>query len=191
MTGKIYNSWRVASYSHTNKKITMWNCECLECNTFYKVDGRNLRQGLTKRCVPCGHLTGHAKQKGQERMKDSENALFRYIKYAYKKSANTRGIENTLNIEDVKGLVLKNCEYCNAAPERVSFPMRNNGVNKINSERSIVRNGIDRVDSNKGYVAGNVVACCTACNMAKMEMSTEQFKAWIVKVATHMGLFKP
>lgn len=35
--------------------------------------------------------------------------------------------------------------------------------------------GIDRVDNSKGYIPENVVPCCTNCNVAKNEMSKNDF----------------
>ena len=35
--------------------------------------------------------------------------------------------------------------------------------------------GLDRVDNNKGYVIGNIVACCTNCNLAKSTLTKEEF----------------
>ena len=36
-------------------------------------------------------------------------------------------------------------------------------------------NGIDRVDSTKGYTKDNVVSCCRSCNMAKAELTVTEF----------------
>lgn len=40
-------------------------------------------------------------------------------------------------------------------------------------------NGIDRVDSMLGYVEGNVVACCSRCNLAKGASTVEEFTIWL------------
>lgn len=58
------------------------------------------------------------------------------------------------------------CYYCGALPE------------KRPSQRgrsSILASGIDRVDNNVGYIADNVVPCCTWCNQAKNSHSAEDF----------------
>lgn len=39
--------------------------------------------------------------------------------------------------------------------------------------------GIDRVDSSKGYVEGNVVSCCTTCNVMKMDTPKDK---WIAQM---------
>jgi hypothetical protein len=46
----------------------------------------------------------------------------------------------------------------------------------------ILYSGIDRKDNNKGYTLENSVSCCTQCNTAKLNFTTEQFMDWIEKV---------
>jgi len=43
-------------------------------------------------------------------------------------------------------------------------------------------NGIDRIDSSKGYTIDNCVSCCTECNYAKHEMSVDEYKSFIQRV---------
>ena len=42
-----------------------------------------------------------------------------------------------------------------------------------------IYNGIDRIDSDKGYKIGNVVSCCKQCNYAKGKQSQPNFIEWI------------
>lgn len=46
------------------------------------------------------------------------------------------------------------------------------------SDTVVNHNGIDRIDSNDGYVQGNVVPCCKYCNMAKMDRTQDEFLKW-------------
>jgi hypothetical protein len=48
-------------------------------------------------------------------------------------------------------------------------------------------NGIDRIDSSKGYVPGNVVPCCTVCNIMKLDHSHAGFIAHIEHILAHCG----
>ena len=43
-------------------------------------------------------------------------------------------------------------------------------------------NGIDRIDSSKGYTVENSVPCCKYCNTAKNTMSVDEFLKWIGRV---------
>lgn len=44
--------------------------------------------------------------------------------------------------------------------------------------------GIDRVDSSKGYVEGNMVPCCTLCNRMKSDLPREVFLTHVERILT-------
>lgn len=46
-------------------------------------------------------------------------------------------------------------------------------------------NGVDRVNSQQGYEAGNVVPCCKHCNKAKLNRTEAEFIAHCQRVAAH------
>lgn len=80
----------------------------------------------------------------------------RYLRKA--DNANRRGVEFTLTFQGYKNLILaKKCRYTGIELTRSSGP----GTAKPTDHT------IDRVDSTRGYVKGNVVACCHAANSAK------------------------
>jgi len=68
-----------------------------------------------------------------------------------------------------------NCFYCNEKPNTYT----RNDPKIINNERLFVRNGIDRIDSTKKHVSGNVVPCCIKCNKIKSNHSVEKFYKWV------------
>lgn len=43
-------------------------------------------------------------------------------------------------------------------------------------------NGIDRIDSSRGYVEGNCVPCCKHCNYAKGNLSIGDFEKWLKRL---------
>lgn len=45
--------------------------------------------------------------------------------------------------------------------------------------------GLDRIDSLKGYEAGNVVPCCKYCNLMKNDLTTKQFFSRIEQIYKH------
>ena len=85
----------------------------------------------------------------------------------YKRAAKYRGIEHTLTEMEMLRLIKLQCSYCGAQPNPL--------------------NGIDRIDNSRGYVEGNVITACSTCNYAKRDMTLEEFKAWILRVATTIG----
>lgn len=43
-------------------------------------------------------------------------------------------------------------------------------------------NGIDRIDSSKGYTIDNCALCCRQCNYLKNNMSQDDFADWILSI---------
>lgn len=68
------------------------------------------------------------------------------------------------NLSDIQvyNLFIADCIYCGA---KSNWPKN--------------RNGIDRVDSKKGYYPANCVTSCLTCNMAKGTKSLKEFMDWI------------
>ena len=50
-----------------------------------------------------------------------------------------------------------------------------------------VSNGIDRVDSSKGYVDGNCLPCCKTCNLMKRTDSFNDFIEHIGRMYRHLS----
>lgn len=46
-------------------------------------------------------------------------------------------------------------------------------------------NGIDRIDSEKGYEKDNCVPCCKHCNYVKGNLSAENFWTWVKRFVKH------
>jgi hypothetical protein len=48
----------------------------------------------------------------------------------------------------------------------------------------LLRNGVDRVDSGRGYTVDNCVPCCKFCNLMKRNYTPEFFLAHTSKITT-------
>ena len=81
---------------------------------------------------------------------------------SYKKSASLRGYFFDLSENQFFHVVNSNCGYCGDKPRMYSD--------------GLVRNGIDRVDNNVGYVHQNIIACCSTCNSMKGTLSYSEFR---------------
>ena len=46
----------------------------------------------------------------------------------------------------------------------------------------MVKRGLDRIDSSKGYILGNVCACCTRCNYLKNDLDLELFQEHCTRI---------
>lgn len=83
-------------------------------------------------------------------------------------SAKSRKLDFLLTKEQYKSFALDVCFYCGKQPSTIC---RSAGLREL----SILKNGIDRIDSNVGYIYDNCVTCCLQCNIAKMDYSYEEF----------------
>lgn len=105
----------------------------------------------------------------------SGNAVLNSIYCSRKSSAKSRGISWNLTREQAFKIFKAPCIYCGASPAQ-----------KYHNSSCVkgveLYNGIDRLNSAKGYEISNCAPCCGDCNTAKMEMSVGQFKEWIERV---------
>lgn len=87
------------------------------------------------------------------------------------RKCNENGRQFSLSYNEFKTLCFSACHYCGAAPEEGAYCRYN--------EIYYRSNGIDRQDSNLGYVPSNVVSCCAWCNRSKGDAD---LKDWLKKV---------
>ena len=121
------------------------------------------------RCTKCGyeHVKAYNKTnwltyKGCNKCQASfEDPELNKIKRAYKSNAKARGLSWELTDEQFLELVTKDCTYCGHSQKY---------------------NGIDRIDSSKGYTINNCVPCCTWCNVMKLNYNESEFLAHIRQI---------
>jgi hypothetical protein len=94
----------------------------------------------------------------------------------YKASAEFRSLEFSLTPKQFDKLIVGCCFYCGEEPqyEAVSF-----------AGNIFKYNGIDRVDSSKGYFKKNCVPCCRICNLMKRATPLHEFIEQIRKIAEY------
>ena len=88
---------------------------------------------------------------------------------AYQTGAKCRELDFRMTKEQFERLVRDPCHYC--------------GISRPNAT-----NGIDRVDSTKGYVSDNIVTCCGPCNLMKKALAHSVFVDKAIKI---MRLWAP
>jgi len=174
LTGKVFGKLSVISVSSKrgNKKQVYWNCAC-SCGKHCTVTGGHLQKGHTKSCG-C-----------DAKNNDREDAILRkqYSEIEYMQHKNGRA--NTISFELFKELIFKPCVYCGVVSSK-ELPDYGKNKKKI-SDTVLHANGIDRIDSSKGYIACNVVTCCSRCNAAKRDISVCEFRKHIKKM--YCGMF--
>lgn len=169
LTGQRFSRWLVLGYSHTKwyKRgcHIYWKCKC-GCRTIKSIYGTTLRNGSSKSCG-CYHNDLRRLEKGE--------AAFHKVYQKYRSSAKKRKLIFTLSIDEFKFLTKQNCYYCGVEPVNV-------GSSDKRTYGTYTYNGVDRVDSTKGYEIDNVVACCSVCNFAKGRNTIEQFMEWVDRI---------
>lgn len=150
------------------KGNTNWLCQC-NCGKKCNVVGIKLRSGQKKSCG-CR----------QRRMLTDEDSFLSSVYRGYKDKAKQRKFSFLLNKEFFKKLIFSNCYYCNK-----KFSMI-----KIFNKTKFKYNGVDRIDSGKGYFKKNVVSCCTDCNRMKWNNNLTNFYNQIKKIVKNLKLEK-
>jgi len=117
----------------------------------------------------------------QEKYEDQDYADSKVIKRMFnglRQRARTKGFPLQLSKKDVREIMYKNCHYCGDGPSNTFVLF---GESK-EFRKEIKYQGIDRMDSNKGYIKGNIVPCCFQCNCLKWDNSMEDFIKKIEKL---------
>jgi hypothetical protein len=168
LLGKKFGRLLVKDFVDLINSRSRWLCIC-DCGNEKIISRTNL---INAHVMSCGCLRAETARKNNSLPNGMAhlNNLFR----TYQNSAKNRGISFELTKEEFILLVSKNCFYCNESPSERWHEPNGNGY--------FPSSGIDRINSSRGYIIGNVVPCCKKCNYAKKQLSTEEFKSWIIAV---------
>lgn len=154
----IYSEEPVKHYTYI---ITI---KCLRCGATYQTTWKSFISKSKKGSKACPKCVGSYME---EKFKDvtgytkQERLKFSQIKGG----AKSRNIDFQLTDQDMHKLINSSCSYC--------------GQEQCN--------GIDRIDSHKGYIIDNVVPCCAMCNRMKSDYTLETFKSHIQKIHKHLN----
>lgn len=142
------------------KKNGVWRCLC-DCGKEVFTSRWKLEVGNHRSC-------GCATQRSPEQLLDAGIAQFL-------RSLKQRNTVVDLTKEAVKSLIFQNCTYCGAPPTQTIKVV---GLKRKRIE-AFKYNGLDRIDSSRGYFLENVLPCCLRCNVAKGSDSKEDFVIWL------------
>lgn len=177
LTGQKFGRLTALSFvrSDPEKGRTFWRCLC-DCGKETRVNAHSLKTGMTK---SCGCLHDEVRRtKGKKYTRSDEPRLYTLggTLGNYKHSAARKGIDWALSAAEFERLIKKPCSYCGAKPSK-----------KCNKRGKIfLRNGIDRINSSKGYEKSNVTPCCFVCNVAKSTHRASDFTNWISRAFLHL-----
>jgi hypothetical protein len=153
--GKLLVISRVASPN--NDQHVYWQCQC-DCGNITTSSSANLTRikRPIKGCKSCGSAV--------------RTHPWSQVLGFYKR--NSKRTEKLFQISEdtFAHLISEPCDYCGQAPSQKLWQ------GTLDTERQAFRwNGLDRIDSSKGYTEDNVVPCCTSCNLMKSDKTREEF----------------
>lgn len=156
--------------------IIYWICIC-DCGNQTQVQSAILRNGATKSCG-CIQKEYARIQGGKNRLEKSVSG-FNYLLSNYKRRAKDKNRIFSLSNKEFKQLTSLDCHYCGQKPsQKISVKNKDYNIEARNHSEYIY-NGLDRKNSDEGYILSNSVPCCWICNRAKLDMSYEEFIKWI------------
>lgn len=167
-------------YNKRNRKV--YKIRCNYCNHEYFSTIENFRdvRRSGQSCLKCSNMQN--REYSKLNMSDSQTSI---IYSNYKSKSKKKNWKFDLTKEEFKEIISKNCHYCNLAPN-------NFRIDRIKGKREIdcafLSNGIDRIDSNKGYTKDNVLPCCEDCNKAKRNLDYNTFINLIKSIYKNLNL---
>lgn len=160
IVGQKFNKLEVVKKTDLKKHNTyLYLCKC-ECG----------KEILVKKCallggqISCG-CASIERISNLNKLPEGEAAL-NVLYGRYRVRASTGNIQFNLKKDFFKNIIKNKCYYCDQPPGARKV-IANNG--------NLEYNGLDRIDSNFGYIEENVVACCADCNWMKRSMSINSF----------------
>lgn len=161
------------------------------------------KDGLQYHCKTChSKLARNWAANGRSTTrKTPEESSWGVIYNQYKNGAKYRMLPFDLSISGLIAMASQPCTYCLASPiSKNRYASRSNTANhaygrplRFPGELAthpgvIFANGIDRIDSTKGYIAGNVVPCCETCNVMKLDATATAFLLQVSKITLVQAL---
>ena len=172
--GTIINFFELIEFIGSNN----WKVKCTKCGKEQIQTLSNIKRLKGSSCFYCKHPDVQTIIIDKKRIhyKDIGQRMFENYRSKIISDNNKGGKykEWELTQDEYLSLVYGNCHYCGKAPSDKN--QWNIGHNKRKSDLQPIKiNGIDRLDSNKGYTLDNCVSCCSECNQLKSTLSVDVF----------------
>lgn len=172
LTGKRFGRLVVIGLGEIRrKKVLYWNCLC-DCGNKKSIAGGSLKNGESK---SCGCLRS-------EMVSDQFWSGFEEISGGYFSSivhgAKKRNFEFNITIEQIWELFIKQERKCALSGDEIFFAK--NSYDRNNQTASL-----DRIDSSKGYIEGNLQWVHKQVNFMKQELEDSVLIEWCKKIYEH------
>ena len=180
LIGYKYNRWIIIDYIEDEKISGLLKCKC-ECGTEQNVRYYDIISGKTKGCHSCSTIE-RSKNCGKYNRKKNENNWkfcgYKNITGHYwsviKNRAKKRGNELEISIEYAYEILEKQKFKCALSGLDIYLP---------NSDNKRWTATLDRIDSNKGYINGNVQWLHKDINTMKWDFDQDKFLKYCKLIA--------
>lgn len=169
--GEVYGKYTAINKVRRNgQSENLWECIDSDGKIYYK-RARDLIKAPIK-----GKLTNEELIARNEHQMGIRNRYFA----EYEGNSKKRQIEFNMTFDEFNSLIVSDCSYCGNEPQY------NERWTRIEHKKQpkLFLNGIDRIDSKKGYSRDNTVPCCAKCNLMKNIMSSEEFLSHVHKISS-------
>lgn len=175
-----------AGHIGKNNKEIAWKCKC-DCGAIKVVRASCLRNGQTRSCG-CFQKENRIQNIWSKRKQyptiDRQEAVTRFLCQRVLDASKKKKQGCSLSAANIRQLIFQPCHYCGSKGSNTFKDVDKKHKRKI-SDLVIKYNGLDRLDSSRGYTVDNVVPCCWNCNRAKGTLSVEEFRIWLTSAYGH------
>lgn len=168
--GKLMPLSLLPERKHNNR---YWLCKC-DCGATKEIRASHLLKEYSKSCG-CSH---HLKNKENFNWKGYEDIPLDFFSNI-KRGAESRKIEFSITIEYLWELLLKQNKKCALSGMNLVFSETRKNKDKSKTV------SVDRIDSSKGYVEGNVQWVHKQINIMKNSLSDSEFIEFCKKVTDY------
>lgn len=156
------------------RKIKTIELECSSCGIKFQKELKEYKRRIKNNVESKFYCNIDCRNKSSQ---TDEYSPFRTFLFNAKKNSRTKKLQFNLDLIYLKSLWEKQngvCKFSNVS--MILFPTTN--TKKYVPDAA----SLDRIDSNKGYIKGNVQYVCLAINYAKNTFDTEEFVLFLQKM---------
>lgn len=148
-----------------------WECQC-KCGKISVIDATDLYKKKRKGCLEC---SGKKRRMSEDILSDTK--WKHILGHRFRK---TKILDIGISKEEAYDLFLKQNKKCAISGVEIKFI----NYHKTSNETTA---SLDRIDSNKGYIKGNIQWVHKTINNMKQALSDEEFIKWCRKVVDNQG----
>lgn len=150
---------------HSQNGHTLWECRC-ECGKLFYVKSCAIAVQGTKSCG-CKRIKDRQKHKNWKGHEEINYGIVASLK----RGAKNRGLEFSVTIQEIWDLYIKQDRSC----ALTGLPIYFSDASRNRDKRTA---SLDRIDSSKGYITGNIQWVHKTMNTLKMAFSEDELYYW-------------